>query len=219
VPDLIQDDLGGHVGGRVQAVDRDFAAGNAAGQLKPGHDLGELALAVGPDPAVAAFEHEVAEIERVLADGGDVDDAGRRRRPQQREQLQGEQEPGEVVHGEPQLVPVGAGAAIVPVRLAAANARVAHEHVEPVGCLAHVGGEPAHLGQLGQVGQDRAGTVRPPGTADFIGGAVEPSLVPAVQDQGGPVGGEPLGQGPAQAVGGAGDEDRWAGRSCRLPAG
>ena len=42
----------------------------------------------------------------------------------------------------------------------------------------HISGEPAHLGQ---VGQDRAGAVRPPGT-DVIGGAVEPSLVPAVQD-------------------------------------
>src|SRR5262249_41640397 len=57
-------------------------------------------------------------------------------------------------------------------------------------------------------GQDGARAVRPPGTADVIGGAVELTLVPAVQDQAGPVGGEPAGQGPAEAVGGAGDEDR-----------
>ena len=40
------------------------------------HDLGELALAVGPHPDVAAVEHYVVEVDRRLAGGGDVDDAG-----------------------------------------------------------------------------------------------------------------------------------------------
>lgn len=89
-----------------------------------------------------------------------------------------------------------------------ADARVAHEHVEPVGCLPHLSGEPAHLGEVSQVGRGGARAVRPTGATDLIGGTVEPSPVPAVQDQGGPVGGQPAGQGPAEAVGGAGDEDR-----------
>jgi hypothetical protein len=81
-------------------------------------------------------------------------------------------------------------------RSSAADARIAHQHVEPVGGCRTSAASP-RLGQVGQVGQDGAGAVRPGGTSDVIGGAVQPSLIPAVQDQDGPIGGECLGQGPA----------------------
>ena len=53
------------------------------------------------------------------------------------------------------------------------------------------------------------GGVHPRGGTDVADGVVELRLVPAVQDQGGAVGGEPVREGQAQAVGGAGDEDCW----------
>lgn len=62
----------------MQAVDRDLVGGQACGEFEAGRDLGELALAVGPDAAVVALQRQILEVERVLADGGDVDDAGRR---------------------------------------------------------------------------------------------------------------------------------------------
>jgi hypothetical protein len=61
----------------MKTVDRDLRGGHPAGQFDAGHDLGELALAVGAGAGVVAFEHEVIEVDRVLADRGDVDDAGR----------------------------------------------------------------------------------------------------------------------------------------------
>src|SRR5262249_41224782 len=127
----------------------------------------------------------------------------------------------QVVHGEPQLVPVGAGAALPPVGHPAADARVADEHVEAAGGVLHVKGQLADLGQVGQVGADGMWVIHNV-RGDYLGrGRLELASVAAVQDQGRPVGREPAGQGAAETVSGAGEEDggyfghgRFLGRGC-----
>ena len=144
----------------------------------------------------------------MLPDGSNVNDAGRRGRPEQRQQFQGEQEPGEIVDGKPQLVSVSASAAGPPVRLPAANAGVTHEHVKPIRSLARFGRKPPDLGEVSQVGAQGVRAAAAVSVADFGGGSVKLALVPAVQEHGGPVGGEPVRKRSAQPVGGTGDEDR-----------
>jgi hypothetical protein len=61
----------------VEAVDGDCVGRQAFGEDEAGGDLGELALAVGTGAAVVVFEHHVVEVDRMLADRGDVDDASR----------------------------------------------------------------------------------------------------------------------------------------------
>jgi len=76
-------------------------------------------------------QHEVVEVERVLAEAGDVDDARRCRLLQQRKQSHRQQERSQVVDRESQLVTVGAGPPVVSVRLAGTDARVADEDARP----------------------------------------------------------------------------------------
>src|ERR1700754_1211592 len=80
------------------------------GEIDGEHDLRQLALRVGAGAVVAFGDHHIVEIDRVLAERGDVDDARGRARFQQGKQQMREQESGEVVDGEAQFVPVGAGA-------------------------------------------------------------------------------------------------------------
>src|SRR5436190_1959693 len=75
--DFTEDDLGWHVGGGMEAVDRDGVCGEPSGEFEAGHDLGELALAVGAYSVVVALQHQIVEVDRMLADGGDVDDPSR----------------------------------------------------------------------------------------------------------------------------------------------
>src|ERR1700681_2762942 len=58
--------LGWHIGSRMQTVDGDLGRGQLGGELEAGHDLSELALAVGPITAIAVLEHKVTELEGVL---------------------------------------------------------------------------------------------------------------------------------------------------------
>ena len=66
----------------------------------------------------------------------------------------------------------------------------------------------ADLSQLGKVCEDGSGLADAVGVVDVVGGADEPAGVAAVQDQSGTVGCEPLREGAAMTVGGAGNEDR-----------
>jgi len=56
-----------HVGCRMQTGRRNTGAGELLGQIECEHDLRELALAVGTRAAVAARQHHVGEIDRLLA--------------------------------------------------------------------------------------------------------------------------------------------------------
>jgi len=84
----------------MQRIDGDAAALELAREIDREQDLRKLALAVGALAAVATSEHDVGEVDSLLAERGDVDDAGRRASPDQRQQEIGEQEAGEIVHRE-----------------------------------------------------------------------------------------------------------------------
>ena len=126
------------------------------GEIDGEHDLGELALAVGGDAAVAPGQHDVREVDRLLAGRRDVDDARRRGGLQQRQQLVGQQEAREIVHREAQLVAVDAG---LPARHrpCRADAGVVDQEVEAVHGAAHLVRQAAHLGQRRQVGLQEGG--------------------------------------------------------------
>src|SRR5215211_4792983 len=129
---LLEHDLRRHVGRRVQAREGDLGGVDALGELIGKSDLRELRLAVGVGAVVLGLEHRVAEVHRRLAERGDHHDARRGRAAKQREEAQGEEGAGEVVHREAQLVAV---AALLPGRLvgtAGADARVVDQHVEAI---------------------------------------------------------------------------------------
>src|SRR5258707_3546695 len=66
-----------HVGSRMQAVRRYWLGIELACEVERKHDLGELALGIGARAAVTARQHEIIEVNRVLAQRRDVHDAGR----------------------------------------------------------------------------------------------------------------------------------------------
>ena len=65
-------------------------------------------------PGIAFGQHDVVEVERMLAERGDVDNARRRACLQQGKQQAREQKAGKVVDGEPQFVAVGTELALDP---------------------------------------------------------------------------------------------------------
>jgi hypothetical protein len=81
----------------VQTGRRDAGAGEFVGEIDREHDLRELALAVSACAAVAADQHHVGEIDRLLPGRGHVNDARRSARLEQRQQQPRQQEPGEIV--------------------------------------------------------------------------------------------------------------------------
>jgi hypothetical protein len=90
----------------MQHVDGYAGAGERLGQIDGEHDLRQLALAVGARAAVAARQHDIGEVDRLLAGRGHVNDARRCAPPEQRKQQMGQQEAGQVVDGEAKLVAV-----------------------------------------------------------------------------------------------------------------
>src|SRR5262249_60251862 len=93
----------------MQAVRRHRGGMELAGEIERKHDLRELALRIGARAAVTAREHDIIEVDRVLAERSDVHDARRLAEQQKRQQNPGEQKPGEIVDGKAQLVAVLAG--------------------------------------------------------------------------------------------------------------
>ena len=120
------------------------------GEIDREHDLRQLALAVGPRAAVAARQHDIGEIERLLPGGRHIDDAGRRALLDQRQQETGQQEAGQIVDGKAQLVPVGAHL-LRRARAAGADAGIVDQDVEPIRPLLDCLGKAAHLGQGGEI--------------------------------------------------------------------
>jgi hypothetical protein len=169
----------------------------ALGQRHRRRDLRELALAVRAAAAVVALEHDVVEVERRLAERGDVDDAGGGAAPQEWQQAQREREAREVVDREAQLVAVAALLARALVRAAGPDPRVADQHVQLVGRVGHLVGQLPDLVERGEVGAE--------GLAADLG---EPLRVAAVAQHARAVGLEALGYGAPEAVRRAGDQDR-----------
>ncbi len=65
-----------HVGRGVQAVDGNAGISQFLGEIESEHDLRQLALAIGAHAAIAACQHDIGEVDGLLTDGGNVDDAG-----------------------------------------------------------------------------------------------------------------------------------------------
>jgi hypothetical protein len=74
----------------MQAVRRHYLGIQLACEIERKHDLGELALSIGARAAVTARQHDIIEVDRVLAERRDVHDAGRLA-----EHQKGQQNPGE----------------------------------------------------------------------------------------------------------------------------
>src|SRR3954451_6656438 len=130
-----------------------------------------------------------------------------RRRTEPVAQQRREQEARQVVDGEAQLVAVGALLA----SLGEADARVVDEHVEAVG---HLVGQRAPGAQRRQVADDEPHVAGP---VEQVGERLAATLLAArMGDDGGALARQACGQRPAEAVRGAGDQDRAHGGS-RLP--
>ena len=142
------DHVGRHVGAGVEAVGGDARALQLLGEVEGEHDQRELRLAVGLDAAVVVLEHHVVEVDRRLPGGADVDDPGRRRALDQREQPPCQQERGEVVDLEGELVAVLALLA----RAGGPDPGVVDQHVDPL-LVEQLVGEVADVVQGGEVSQ------------------------------------------------------------------
>ncbi len=145
----------------MNAVGGDLGGGRRLGQVDRLHDLGELRLRVGADARVATRDHRVVEVDRVLAERGDVDDPCRGAAAQQRQQALGEQKAGEIVDRESQFVPVEALLTLPAIGQAGADPGVVDQHVQ----LLHRGldglRQPPDLVQRREVGQVELDPVAP----------------------------------------------------------
>jgi hypothetical protein len=146
------------------------------------------------------LEAGLARVERELANRADVEDPGRRRRSQQRQEQPGEQHRRQVVDGEPELMTVRAQLPSLS-RRAKADGGVVDQDVEPRRLRADLGRQVRDLAEHGQVG-DKA-----PGAAAELGGqAGHPYRITSVGEDL-PAGARELpGQVPAKPGGSPGDQ-------------
>ena len=128
----------------MQRVHSHVASGEFRREVDGEHDLGELALAVGPDAFIAALQHHVGKVDGLLSDRGDVDDARRFFAAEAGQQPPREQEAGEIVDGEAQLKTVGA---LFALPAAEADAGVVDEDVETLMFAADNFGKTPHRGE------------------------------------------------------------------------
>jgi predicted alpha/beta-hydrolase family hydrolase len=185
----------------VQAGDRDTSVAQLFREVDREQDLRELALTVGARAAVAAGQHDVGEVDRLLPGRGDVDDARRGARLDQREQQRGQQKTGEVIDRKAQFEPVGA---LLAGAAGGADAGVVDQDVEPIRRLPDRGGKAAHLGQVREIGwEERCGT---PATLDLGDDAGAALRVAAMHQDARPGRPEPRRNHPPDSVGRAGDE-------------
>src|SRR5258708_37050912 len=93
----------------MQVVRRNWRGLELACDIERNHDLGEFALSIRARAAVTGREHDIIEVDRVLAERRDVHDARRLAEHQKRQQSPGEEESGEEVDAKATLVAVLAG--------------------------------------------------------------------------------------------------------------
>ena len=189
-------------GAGVEGVRGDLALAEAAGQLPREEDVGQLRLGVGLPHPVSSLPLQVVEVDRpaLVRHRGDVHDPRPGRLPEERQELEGELEVGQVVQRQRHLHPVGREPP-----LGEDGAGVVDEQVEPPGPVVDVSGQAADLLAGGEVGdQDLGGGAR--GVPDLPGGGRAPARV-AGDDQGSrPHPGEFPGGHPPDPVRRAGDE-------------
>ena len=185
----------------MEAGHRDRVRVEPLGELEARGDLRELALPVRARPAVPALELWIVEVDRRLAERGDVDDPGRLAALQQGEEAHGQQEAGEVVDREPQLQPVPALLARGPVGTAGADAGVADQDVELVGAALDLAREPPHLLQRRQIRLEGRRS------SELRAQLVELLAAAAMEQDSRATRVQLAGHTPPEPVGGAGDED------------
>jgi hypothetical protein len=196
---------GVHIGRRMQRVDGDAGAGKLAREIEREQDLRELALAISARTAVAAREHHVVEVDHLLTERRHIDDAGRRTCFDQRQQQVREQKAGQIVHGENELMPVGAGQARGPCR-AAAKPGIVDQELQARRRLPHRRRKPPDVGHGGQIGgqEFRVAAIG----IELRHQALAARAIAAVHKNAPAAGGQPLRHHAADAVGRAGDKRR-----------
>ena len=90
----------------MDAVDDDAGTVEVGGQVEGPRGQGELGAPVRAHPVVPAGHLQVGEVDRLLPDRADVDDAARRVGTQGAEQPAGQRHRREIVDRPAQLVPV-----------------------------------------------------------------------------------------------------------------
>src|SRR5258708_3009466 len=81
----------------------------SGGRMNGEEDVWEVAGAGGGGGGMGPGKHDVGEIDRLLSRRGNINDARRRARLEERHEQAGQQETREVVHGEAEFVAVSAG--------------------------------------------------------------------------------------------------------------
>src|SRR6202042_2257606 len=132
-----------HISRWMQTIDRDVLSRELLGEIEGEQDLRQLALAIGAYAAIAAREHHVGEIDRLLARRRNVNYARGFAAREQGQHETRQQEAREIIDREAQFKTVGAEFAL---RAARADPGVVDEHVETVAIALHRVGERADLG-------------------------------------------------------------------------
>jgi hypothetical protein len=128
----------------MHGVDGDAGILELFGQIEREHDEGHLAAAIGEVSGIVPLKLQVGEIERLLAGGRDVDDAGGGRGLDLFEHQSREQEAGKVVHGETQLETISALFARRSVG-SGFDAGVVDKNVDVVELGIQIASEPSHV--------------------------------------------------------------------------
>ena len=192
---------------RVQSVGRDAGGPQPPGQLVGEQDIGELGLVVGPGAGVGPLALEVVEVDASLrvCVGGDRDHAGGGALLQPLDEQAGEQERGQVVHGEGVLETVDGDPPGVPVA-----PDVVDQHVDPRQSVSDLVSQAPYLGLGGQI-RDEGQHLAAVGAPDVPRGGVGARGVAAGDGDACAHRGQSEGGRLADAAGAAGDEDGAAG--------
>ena len=145
-----------HIARRMQAIDRHAGPFERIGEIEGEHDLRQLALHIGAAAGIAAAQHDIVKIDRLLTGGGDIDDARRRAGREQRQQQRRQRKAREIIDGEAQF----AARRIHPplrARAARADPRIVDEQVEPPGAVANGAREAAHFVERRKIGGKETG--------------------------------------------------------------
>src|SRR6202453_5229147 len=192
-----------HKGGGMQTIDREILSCELLGEIEGEQDLRQLALAIGAHAAIAARQHHVGKVDRLLARRRNVDDARGFLARQHRQQQPCQQEAREIIDCEAQFEAVGAEFAL---GATGADPGIVDERVEAVAIAPHRIGERANLGQRGEVsGQEArlASLLR-----DALNHRLAAGPIAAVDDDAPALRGQALSDIAADAIGRAGNESR-----------
>src|SRR6202789_4527659 len=186
----------------MQTIDRDILSRELLGEIEGEQDLRQLALAIGAHAAIAARQHHVGKVDRLLARRRNVDDARGFLARQHRQQQPRQREAREIIDCEAQFEAVGAEFA---PRAAGADPGVVDERVEAVAIAPHRVGKRAHLGERGEVSGQEARLA--PLLRDALNHDLAAGPIAAVDDDAPAPRGQALSDIAADAIGRAGYEN------------